>query len=184
MEPEHTEATLAERKKALEEEERVYLEFLAKIDHLSTNPAPYERDPLLPELLAELNRAVAVPAEEPRSEPQGLKGVAFRTAKRLLAPELARLESAITRERELHSTLIQFLNRFCGKRRTQPAPGPRSSLRPSSASRSESTGSRTRRTGSMRRSETAAPIYSSNPWTSGSRPCDSGSERRMSGSKG
>jgi SAM-dependent methyltransferase len=121
VEPQDAEATLAERKKALEEEERVYLEFLEKIDRLSTNPAPYERDPLLPELLAKLNRAVAVPAEEPRPEPGGLKGLAFRTARRILAPEIARLESAIARERELDSTLVQFLNRLSESANTSGA---------------------------------------------------------------
>jgi SAM-dependent methyltransferase len=112
LEQEPTEATLAERKKALDEEEGVYLEFLAKIDRLSSNPAPYERDPRIPELLAELNRKVAIPAEKPRSDPKGLKGLARRTARRLLAPDLTRLENAIARERELHSTLVQFLNRL------------------------------------------------------------------------
>ncbi|HJS74252.1 MAG TPA: class I SAM-dependent methyltransferase, partial [Vicinamibacteria bacterium] len=85
---------------------------LERIDHLSSNPAPYERDPLLPELLAALNQAAAAPVEEPRPEPGGLKGLAFRTARRLLAPELARLEGALARERELDSKLVQFLNRL------------------------------------------------------------------------
>ena len=111
MKPDEAEATVAERRKALEDEERAYLEFLERIDRLSANPPPFERDPLLPELLADLNRAASPPAEE-RSEPGGLKGLAFRAARRLLAPELARLESALAREREIDSKLVQFLNRL------------------------------------------------------------------------
>jgi SAM-dependent methyltransferase len=110
VEPEHSEATLAERAKTLEEEERAYLEFLEKIDRLSLNPAPYDRDPRIAQLLAGLNRALADPPEETGPEPGGLKGMAFRMAKRVLAPELARLENALARERELDSTLVQFLN--------------------------------------------------------------------------
>jgi SAM-dependent methyltransferase len=111
VKPDEAEATVAERRKALEDEERAYLEFLERIDRLSANPPPFERDPLLPELLADLNRAASPPAEE-RSEPGGLKGLAFRAARRLLAPELARLESALAREREIDSKLVQFLNRL------------------------------------------------------------------------
>ncbi|HEY7820630.1 MAG TPA: class I SAM-dependent methyltransferase, partial [Vicinamibacteria bacterium] len=74
------------------------------------NPAPYDRDPRIVQLLATLNRSLAGSPEEAPPEPGGLKGLAFRMAKRLLAPELARLESALVRERELDSTLVQFLN--------------------------------------------------------------------------
>ena len=112
MEPEPTEATLAERKKKLDEEEAIYLEFLARIDGLSANPAPYERDPRIPELLSELNRSVALPAEPVPSPPKGLKGLVRSVARRLIEPELARFESVFARKREFDSTLVQFLNRL------------------------------------------------------------------------
>lgn len=113
MELEPTEATLAELQAKLDEEEGIYLEFLAKIDRLSANPAPYERDSRIPELLSELNRSVAVPAEEEISTSKGLKGLVRRMARTLIEPELARLESTLARKREFDSTLIQFLNRLC-----------------------------------------------------------------------
>ena len=112
LELEPTEATLAELKKKLDEEEGIYLEFLAKIDRLSANPAHYERDPQIPELLSELNRSVAVPAEEVPSTPSGLKGLIRRMARGFIGPELARLESALARKLEFDSTLVQFLNRL------------------------------------------------------------------------
>ncbi len=112
MEPEPTEATLAERKKKLDEEESLYLEFLAKIDRLSGNPAPYERDPGIPKLLAELNRSVAVSTELEPSPSRGLKGLVRRMTRRLLEPELSRFESAFARKGEFDSTLVQFLNRL------------------------------------------------------------------------
>ena len=112
MELEPTEATLAELKAKLDDEEGIYLEFLARIDRLSVNPAPYERDPRIPELLSELNRLLAVPTEEAAPPSKGLKGLVRRAARRLLEPELARLESAFARKREFDSTLVQFLNRL------------------------------------------------------------------------
>jgi len=112
LELDPTEATLAERKKKLDEEEGIYLEFLAKIDRLSANPAPYERDPRIPELLTELNRSVAAPAERDLSPATGLRGLVRRIVRKLLEPELARLESAFARRREFDSTLVQFLNRL------------------------------------------------------------------------
>ena len=112
MELEPTEATLAELQAKLDEEEGIYLEFLAKIDRLSANPAPYERDPRIPELLSELNRSVAVPAEEELSTSKGLKGLVRRMARTFIEPELARLESTLARKREFDSTLVQFLNRL------------------------------------------------------------------------
>ena len=112
MELEPTEATLAERKKQLDEEEGIYLEFLAKIDRLSANPAPYERDSRIAELLSELNRSLALPADEKPPTPRGPKGLLRKVARRLLGPELARLESALADKREFDSTLVQFLNRL------------------------------------------------------------------------
>jgi SAM-dependent methyltransferase len=112
LEPEPTEATLAELEAKLDEEEKVYLEFLATVDRLAANPAPYERDRLIPELLSELNRSVAVPAERETAPATGLKGLARRMARRLLEPELARLEAVFARQREFDSTLVQFLNRL------------------------------------------------------------------------
>lgn len=111
METEPTEATLAELRTRLEEEEAVYLDFLRKIDRLSSNPIPYERDPRIPELLSELNRSLDLaPAEAPT--PKGLKGLARSLARKLVEPDLARLERALARNREFDSTLVQFLNRF------------------------------------------------------------------------
>jgi len=105
------EPTLAELEKKLEEEEGIYLELLAKIDRLATNPAPYERDPRIPELLSKLNESLSSPIVElPQSA--GLKGLARTMARRLLGPELARIESALARKREFDSTLVQFLNRL------------------------------------------------------------------------
>jgi O-antigen chain-terminating methyltransferase len=112
LEAEPTEATLAELRAKLDEEEGIYLEFLSKIDRLSANPAPYERDPRIPELLSELNRSVAVPAGDERSPGKGIAGLVRKIAKKLLEPELARLENALARKREFDSTLVQFLNRL------------------------------------------------------------------------
>jgi O-antigen chain-terminating methyltransferase len=112
LEPEPTEATLAERKRRLEEEEAAYLELLRKIDRLSANPAPYERDPRIPELLAELNRAVDLAADEELPPSKGLKGLARRLARKLVEPDLARLDRALARKRRFDSTLVQFLNRL------------------------------------------------------------------------
>jgi O-antigen chain-terminating methyltransferase len=112
LELEPSEATLAELETKLEEEEAVYLEFLAKIDRLSPNPAPYERDPRIPELLSELNRSVAVPAEKEPLPANGLRGLVRRIARRILEPDLARLDSAFARKREFDSNLVQFLNRL------------------------------------------------------------------------
>jgi SAM-dependent methyltransferase len=109
---EETEATLAELRTKLDEEESIYLDFLARIDRLSANPAPYDRDPRLPDLLVELNRSVATPAGDPAPRPGGLKGLLRRWARRLLEPDLARLETALAKRRELDSTLVQFLNRL------------------------------------------------------------------------
>jgi SAM-dependent methyltransferase len=109
---EETEATLAELRTKLDEEESIYLDFLARIDRLSANPAPYDRDPRLPDLLVELNRSVAAPAADPAPRPRGFKGLLRRWARRLLEPDLARLEAALAKRRELDSTLVQFLNRL------------------------------------------------------------------------
>jgi O-antigen chain-terminating methyltransferase len=111
LELEPAEATLAELRIKLEEEEGVYLELLGKIDRLSANPAPYERDPKIPELLQELNQS-AGSFEEEVPTPRGLKGLLRRIARKLVEPELGRLESAFARNRRFDSTLVQFLNRF------------------------------------------------------------------------
>ena len=112
MELEPTEATLAELEVKLDEEEKTYLDFLATIDRLSANPAPYERDRRIPELLSELNRSVEFPPEGGPSPAKGIKGLVRRIARKLLEPELARLESAFARKHEFDSTLVQFLNRL------------------------------------------------------------------------
>jgi O-antigen chain-terminating methyltransferase len=107
------EPTLAELEKKLEEEEGIYLQLLAKIDRLSANPAPYERDPRIPELLSKLNDSVSLPVEgDAPQQPGGIKAFARSLARKLLAPELARVESALARKREFDSTLVQFLNRL------------------------------------------------------------------------
>jgi len=112
LEPEPTEATVAERKEKLEEEEAVYLELLAAIDRLSANPPPFERDPRIPELLSELNRSAAAASEAATSPSRGLKGILRKAARKLVEPDLARLESALASQREFDSNLVQFLNRF------------------------------------------------------------------------
>ncbi len=112
MELEPTESTLAELEAKLDEEEKIYLEFLATIDRLAANPAPYERDPGLPDLLSELNLSLAAPAGDESAPATGLKGLVRGFARRLLEPEFARLESAFARQRAFDSKLVQFLNRL------------------------------------------------------------------------
>jgi SAM-dependent methyltransferase len=102
------EPTLKELERKLEEEEGIYLELLRSLDRLSANPAPFERDPKIPELLSELNRLAALPEEEPPSP----AGFLRKLARKLLEPELARIEGALARSRSRESTLIQFLNRL------------------------------------------------------------------------
>jgi len=112
LEPEPSEATLAELEAKLDEEEKVYLEFLATIDRLAANPAPYERDPGIPGLLSELNRTVAVPPQGEPAPAKGLKGLVRRFARKLVEPDLIRLENALAGQREFDSILVRFLNRF------------------------------------------------------------------------
>ncbi|MGH9320506.1 MAG: class I SAM-dependent methyltransferase [Vicinamibacteria bacterium] len=112
MDPEPTEATLDELEKKLADEEELYSEFLAKLDRLSTNPSLYERDSRLPELLSELNRPEPVGGEGASEPIRGLKGFARGMVRKLLAPDLARIDREISRQRQFDSTLVQFLNRL------------------------------------------------------------------------
>jgi O-antigen chain-terminating methyltransferase len=108
-EAEPAEPTLSMLEQKLEEEEGVYAEFLARVDELSRNPAPFDRDPGIPGLLAELNASEALrPEEAPR--PRG--GLLRRVARKLLAPELEALDRALTRQRRFDSILVQVLNRL------------------------------------------------------------------------
>jgi SAM-dependent methyltransferase len=112
LDSEPTEATLAELERKLEEEESVYSELLSKLDVLAANPAPFVRDPRIPELLEELNRrAVPDPVETPRPS-GGLKGHLRRLLRRLMQPDLARIEASFERQRSFDGTLVQFLNRL------------------------------------------------------------------------
>ena len=112
MPSEPTEATLAELETQLEEEDELYGSLLAELDRLSENPAPYERDPELPELLGRLNEAEALRTPPERSRPTGVKGFLNRLGRKLLAPELAAAERALAERRAFDSTLVQYLNRF------------------------------------------------------------------------
>jgi O-antigen chain-terminating methyltransferase len=101
-------AGLQELKDKLDEEETIYAELLAALDSLSDNPAPYERDVELPQLLARLN-------ETWQSEPgpaRGTGGVARRLTRKLIEPEIAPLREALTLQQTFNSYLVQFLNRY------------------------------------------------------------------------
>jgi O-antigen chain-terminating methyltransferase len=110
--PDPAEPSLSELRLRLDEEDRIYGELLAKLDRLSENPSPYETDPGLPGLLAELNEAAALAPPEQERSGGGLKGLARTWVTRLVSPELARIERALERQREFDSVLVQFLNRF------------------------------------------------------------------------
>jgi SAM-dependent methyltransferase len=107
-EPGPAEPTLDKLEQKLEEEERIYADFLARIDELSRNPAPFDRDSGIPGLMAELNASPALIAEEPPFP----GGLLRRAARKLLAPELAAVDRAFARQREFDSILVRALNRF------------------------------------------------------------------------
>jgi SAM-dependent methyltransferase len=114
LEPEPTEATLAELERKLEQEDALYAELLATLDRLSDNPPLYRRDPAILEILAELNRSAAPApgASESPSSGSGMKGLVRRLARKLVATELDALSSALARQRRFDSLVVQSLNRI------------------------------------------------------------------------
>lgn len=106
---------LSELKQKLSEEERTYAELLAALDELSQAHLPYELDPEIPLQLSKLNEAWEIGetgrAGEP-TDPEGLKGILRRTVRRLVQPELAPLQEAMTRQQVFNSFTVQFLNRY------------------------------------------------------------------------
>lgn len=104
-------AGLAELKMKLDEEERTYAELLAKLDELSANPSPYERDPELPDLLNQLN--ISWQHEQRVSElPSGLRGWLRKLSRRLVESELSSLRETLAQQQSFNSQLVQFLNRY------------------------------------------------------------------------
>lgn len=104
-------ASLKELRTKLEEEERTYAELLAKLDDLSDNPSPYERDPELPTLLVKLNESWR--HELQYSElPSGPRGWLRKLARRLIDPELSSLREVLVRQQSFNSHVVQLLNRY------------------------------------------------------------------------
>ncbi len=112
MEPEPTEATLVELERKLEQEDELYGELLASLDHLSENPPLYQRDPAIPEILVELNRAAAFEPEDGARFSSGIKGLLRRLARKLLEPELEALSRSLAHQRQFDSLVVQSLNRI------------------------------------------------------------------------
>ena len=112
--PSIEEPGLSELKEKLSEEESAYAQLLAELDSLADAHLPYHEDPEIPSALSKLNDNWEVDptksAED--SPPGGLKGLLRGTVRRLLEPELAPLQEALTRQQAFNSFTVQFLNRY------------------------------------------------------------------------
>ena len=104
-------ASLKELRTKLEEEERTYAELLAKLDELSDNPSPYERDSELPTLLVKLNESWSHELQDSEL-PSGPRGWFRKLARRLIDPELSSVREVLARQQSFNSHIVQFLNRY------------------------------------------------------------------------
>ena len=112
--PSIEEPGLSELKEKLSEEESAYAQLLAELDSLADAHLPYQEDPEIPAALSKLNDHWEVdPTKSAEASlPGGLKGLLRRTVRRLLEPELAPLQEALTRQQAFNSFTVQFLNRY------------------------------------------------------------------------